>query len=387
MKCSEVERKYQVLQDFEKTQNELETARKFNLDQIRVMQILTQKVQIEDLHGKIHCKFCGQRVIKSQFSMSSLRYYQSKHRASCEIFLKYFHSNSRKGGICKVCGLKLKKKIGETYDMHFAKYHSETQVQNEDDTQVQNEDETQVQNQDDTQVQNQDETQVQNQIDNTENESNNIDEGSENEMDNEIPDLEEGSTPKRRKRKRSSRGSPVVQDANDKMDIIDHLQAPKRRRLSVLLHRLNLDSLSRPDPNAETITINDDSEEEQEITILENLDKKEIKIEDEVLIIEEEEPIENLKAKIAKNLGISTKEFKTEIKDEVIIIEEPEIQISSVQSVNDQEPGQASVIYHCLFCTKVFWSEEFTLKHLLDFHAISREYLSKFGLKIKSTHL
>ena len=56
MKCSEVERKYQVLRDFEKTQNELETARKFNLDQIRVMQILTQKVQIEDLHDKIHCK-------------------------------------------------------------------------------------------------------------------------------------------------------------------------------------------------------------------------------------------------------------------------------------------------------------------------------------------
>ena len=400
MKCSEVERKYQVLQDFEKTQNELETARKFNLDQIRVMQILTQKVQIEDLHGKIHCKFCGQRVIKSQFSMSSLRYYQSKHRASCEIFLKCFHSNSRKGGICKVCGLKLKKKIGETYDMHFAKYHSKlessemieptveepiNQVQNRDEDQVQKEDETLVQNQDDNQVQNQDETQVQNQIDNTENESNNIDEGSENEMDNEIPDLEEGSTPKRRKRKRSSRGSPVVQDA--KADIIDHLQAPKRRRLSVLLNRLNMDSLSRPDPNAETITINDDSEEEQEITILENLDKKEIKIEDEVFIIEEDEPIENLKAKIAKNLGISHNEFKTEIKDEVIIIEEPEIQISSVQSVNDQEPGQASVIYHCLFCTKVFWSEEFTLKHLLDFHAISREYLSKFGLKIKSTHL
>ena len=190
-----------------------------------------------------------------------------------------------------------------------------------------------------------------------------------------------------RKRKRSSRGSPVVQDANDKIDIIDHLQAPKRRRLSVLLHRLNLDSLSRPDPNAETITINDDSEEEQEITILENLDKKEIKIEDEVLIIEEDEPIENLKAKIAKNLGISHKEFKTEIKDEVTIIEEPEIQISSVRSVNDQEPGQASVIYHCLFCTKIFWSEEFTLKHLLDFHAISQEYLNKFGLKIKSSYL
>ena len=203
-------------------------------------------------------------------------------------------------------------------------------------------------------------------------------------MDNEIPDLEEDNSS--RKRKRSTRGSPVVQDANDKMDIIDHLQAPKRRRLSVLLNRLNMDSVSRPDPNAETITIND-ALEEQEITILENLDKKEIKIEEEVLIIEDEEPIENLKTKIAKNIVISHKEFKTEIKDEVIIIEEPEIQISSVQSVNDQEPGQASVIYHCLFCTKVFWSEEFTLKHLLDFHAISQEYLSKLGLKIKSTDL
>ena len=94
-----------------------------------------------------------------------------------------------------------------------------------------------------------------------------------------------------------------------------------------------------------------------------------------------------MKAKIAKNLGISHNEFKTEIKDEVTIIEEPEIQISSVQSLNDQEPGQASVIYHCLFCTKIFWSEEFTLKHLLDFHAISHEYLNKFGLKIKSTYL
>ena len=94
-------------------------------------------------------------------------------------------------------------------------------------------------------------------------------------MDNEIPDLEEDNSS--RKRKRSTRGSPVVQDANDKMDIIDHLQAPKRRRLSVLLNRLNMDSVSRPDPNAETITIND-ALEEQEITILENLDKKEIKI-------------------------------------------------------------------------------------------------------------
>ena len=55
MKCSEVEAKFQVLQDFEKTQNKLETAQNFQLDHILVMKILNQKEEIEELHGKIHC--------------------------------------------------------------------------------------------------------------------------------------------------------------------------------------------------------------------------------------------------------------------------------------------------------------------------------------------
>ena len=58
MKCSEVEGKFQVLRDLEKTQNKLKTAQNFKLDHILVTKILNQKEEIEELHGKINCKFC-----------------------------------------------------------------------------------------------------------------------------------------------------------------------------------------------------------------------------------------------------------------------------------------------------------------------------------------
>ena len=128
----------------------------------------------------------------------------------------------------------------------------------------------------------------------------------------------------------------------------------------------------------ECVIIDDD--EEEEITILE--DKKELN--------------SQVKTKIAANLGISIQpKIKKETEeDEISIIEEesePEIKVASVRSLaptnEPKEPGEASVIYHCLFCKKIYWSEAFTLKHLLDFHAISQNYLDKFGLKIKATHL
>lgn len=442
MKCSEVEGKFQVLRDLEKTQNKLKTAQNFKLDHILVTKILNQKEEIEELHGKINCKFCEKRVIKSQFSMSSLGNYQNKHRRSCKKFLKYFDLHSR---ICRICCLKLKRRNGETYDMHFAKYHSnlESCEMNEQTDKYPMENEFVLVEK----ARFSGEYSDPNKALNTETESTTIDGGSDEEMEDEIPDLEEGelinsmdiisnnktcnwvlkngeicgktpnnlarhmmihkdvrpfacsiceqtfrqkthlqrhkrsqhyisvkishkfrsdtllsnsSSGERRKRKRSSRGS-----------IGSPVMAPKKRRLAVRLNRCDAQladySSSGLDPNAEIININDDSGSAKEE------------------LIENESPTVQV---CPKNLK---KEIKVEDEDDVSIVEEQEIQISSVQSVvyNDhpQEPGEASLIYHCLFCTKVFWSEEFTLKHLLDFHAISQEYLSKFGLKIKVTHL
>lgn len=335
--------------------------------------------------------------------MSSIANYQNKHsRRTCKKFLKYFDHNS----YCRICRLKLNRRSGETYDMHFAKYHSNLEMEscemNEQTDKIPMENESAL---------------------NTETKS--IDDGSDDKMEDEIPDLEEGEMIKnnktcnwvlkngeicgktlkhsfnlarhmmihkdvrpfgcsiceqtfrqkthlqkhkrsqhdisgkisqfivRRKRKRLSRGStgsPVN-------------PTPKKRRLTVRLNRCDAQladySSSGLDPNAEIININDDSGSEKE------------EMEDKITIVTTpmKELTENLK-----------KEIKAEDEDEVSIIEEPEIaeiQISSVQSMvsNDpQEPGEASLIYHCLFCTNVFWSEEFTFQHLLDFHAISQEY-------------
>ena len=78
-------------------------------------------------------------------------------------------------------------------------------------------------------------------------------------------------------------------------------------------------------------------------------------------------------------------------------VEEPklkETEFSIIQEISAAqarilEDGEvkASQLYKCMFCKKLYLTEEFTLNHILKVHAISKHALNELGLEIKATHL
>ena len=89
-------------------------------------------------------------------------------------------------------------------------------------------------------------------------------------------------------------------------------------------------------------------------------------------------------------------------------VEEPKLKEAEISIIQDTSPLQivsarststaqariledgevkASQLYKCMFCKKLYLTEEFTLKHIFKVHAISKRALNEFGFEIKATHL
>ena len=407
MKCSELERKYQVLRDFEKTQNKLETARKFKMDRIFVSEILKQKEEIEDLHDRINCKFCGQRVVKSDHSVKTLTSYHYKHRKTCEKFTYCFDS---KKGECRICGMNTREfsAMGETYDSHFAQHDPKwlAMLKNGNGSQIEilKSDvhckfcgEKFARKNDSTGNRNikanfhRKKCLVFNDYIDLKNRTCRICQGP--------IKMGAGHTyathfEKNHPEKlfvRGNEGKNVGLEFNQMVEPIDEILMEDEE-----FHGFSSEEIFGSMANSKRITEKKSDTEQPECVIIDDKEEEITILEDTVVPKKEpNSPKTQVKTKIAANLGISIQpKIKKETEeDEITIIEEsePEIKVASVRSLaptnEPKEPGEASIIYHCLFCKKIYWSEAFTLKHLLDFHAISQNYLDKFGLKIKATHL
>ena len=124
---------------------------------------------------------------------------------------------------------------------------------------------------------------------------------------------------------------------------------------------------------AETTTIIENLKEEPEISVIEdeenseieasplvNPDKNKLKEDPEISIVQEASPIQ-----IVSSRSISTVQAR--------ILEDGEV--------------KASQLYKCMFCKKIYLTEEFTLNHISHVHAISKHSLDELGLKIKTTSL
>ena len=121
-------------------------------------------------------------------------------------------------------------------------------------------------------------------------------------------------------------------------------------------------------------------------TIIENL-KEELE-EPEISIIEE-------KSEIEASPLVNPDKTKLKEEPEISIVQEASpIQIVSSRSISTVqarilEDGEvkASQLYKCMFCKKIYLTEEFTLNHISHVHAISKHSLDELGLKIKTTSL
>ena len=137
MKCSEVERTFQVIQDYETSQNTQETASKFQLDPIYVTEILKHKEEIEKLHGQIrpfrensdiHCQFCGEQYATEKHAESKTSAKRQRlvlHRKKCLVFMACVDNSNRTYPICRICCEHIKTGRNDSIDSHFAKNHPE----------------------------------------------------------------------------------------------------------------------------------------------------------------------------------------------------------------------------------------------------------------------
>ena len=119
MKCSEVERTFEIIQDYEATQNAEETGSKFQLAPIFVTEISKHKDEIEFLHSQIHCAFCKARVVPPTKSMKcNIGTLHVIHRRQCYKFHNCFDFQTQK---CRICHQVVTFST-ESYERHFEKH-------------------------------------------------------------------------------------------------------------------------------------------------------------------------------------------------------------------------------------------------------------------------